>query len=461
MKKRIATLLAAAVLGTTSVSAAAPNNPFADVPASHWAYKAVSDLSRAGLVDGYGDGTFRGDKTISRYEMAVIVARIMSKADKANAEQKATIEKLENEFAGELDKLGVRVKNLENKVDNLKFDGTILARYQNRSVGKWHEENEGWSGYRYGGYDEGETKLNVKLRAHYQVNDEWAAHTESEVNKLFREGSSEDSSFNVNHAWIEGPLGKMHMSLGKFDVKESVDGRERAFDPMFWDIDIMGARLEFGNKIKTKVFYGKGKESQSNIPGLDSGTPTYTAIRFDTSWNQCKAGLMFHDVKPQIDGAYETNLKNSWGKTRAKAVEFNFGTPVKLPFPGNWYTWTDVIKSNASDKNKAFHLGLSYNDPPDTKTPGTWGMWTMYHYEQAYSAVNPFGEAKDWEMTWSQPGGNVGFKGFEIGLNYVPVKNSRIMVREIIGEPVDKTFIRNGKVLDDSKAFRLDWEWYF
>lgn len=74
-----------------AVAVAMAANPFVDVPANHWAYKAVMDLSKAGIVDGMGDGTFKGDKTVTRYEMAQIVAKAMVNADKADAKAKATI----------------------------------------------------------------------------------------------------------------------------------------------------------------------------------------------------------------------------------------------------------------------------------------------------------------------------------------------------------------------------------
>ena len=55
--------------------ARAPATPFADVPADHWAYQAIQSLSADGLIDGYPDGSFNGDRPLTRYEMAAIVAR--------------------------------------------------------------------------------------------------------------------------------------------------------------------------------------------------------------------------------------------------------------------------------------------------------------------------------------------------------------------------------------------------
>jgi len=129
MKKNFVVVLALVfVLGIAGTAFAAAN-PFVDVPAKHWAYEAVSKLAAAGIVDGYGDGTFRGDKTLTRYEMAQIVAKAMAKSDKANAQQKATIDKLAVEFAAELNNLGVRVAKLEKNQPNVKFTGDYRTRY--------------------------------------------------------------------------------------------------------------------------------------------------------------------------------------------------------------------------------------------------------------------------------------------------------------------------------------------
>lgn len=130
MKKTLVTLLALVfVLGIAGTAFAAPANPFVDVPAKHWAYGAVAKLAKAGVVDGYGDGTFRGDRTMTRYEMAQVVAKAMAKSEKADAETKALIDKLAVEFAAELNNLGVRVAKLEKNASNIKLSGDVRLRY--------------------------------------------------------------------------------------------------------------------------------------------------------------------------------------------------------------------------------------------------------------------------------------------------------------------------------------------
>ena len=130
--KKILGLSAVALVMSTGIAAAA-NNPFSDVPADSWAYDAVSTLAADGVIDGYPDGTYQGQKTMTRYEMAQIVARAMAKTDMEKAD-KALVDKLAAEFADELDNLGVRVADLEKKSDNVKFTGTARLRYDDGGI---------------------------------------------------------------------------------------------------------------------------------------------------------------------------------------------------------------------------------------------------------------------------------------------------------------------------------------
>ena len=119
MKKKhlVAAALAVTVVGSSS-SVFAASNPFTDVPQGHWAYDAVAQLAADGVIEDYGDTTFQGDKNITRYEMAQMVAKAMAKKD-VSAADKAAIDKLAAEFAEELNNLGVRVANLEKNADNV------------------------------------------------------------------------------------------------------------------------------------------------------------------------------------------------------------------------------------------------------------------------------------------------------------------------------------------------------
>lgn len=117
MKHFSAKLILAALFAGAAVTASAAN-PFSDVKTDDWSYQAVEKLSAEGVVEGYPDGTFKGDKPITRYEMSQIVAKLMAKQDTLSAEQRQTVGKLSGEYAEELKNLGVRVSELEKKVSD-------------------------------------------------------------------------------------------------------------------------------------------------------------------------------------------------------------------------------------------------------------------------------------------------------------------------------------------------------
>jgi hypothetical protein len=125
--KRLATLVLAASFSLGSLVAlgqGASATPFSDVPANHWAYQAIQSLAADGLVEGYPDGKFKGDRPLTRYEMAVLVARVIAKlqANGAGYASKADLDKLQkliDALKDELDSLGVRVTNLEDALDAL------------------------------------------------------------------------------------------------------------------------------------------------------------------------------------------------------------------------------------------------------------------------------------------------------------------------------------------------------
>ena len=128
-----------------AVIAPAFAQPFADVPTNHWAYDAIAELAAKGLIEGYPDGTFKGDRAMTRYEMAMVVARLLARiesiqipAPQAPQVTKAdldAIQRLVNEFRAELAALGVRVTALEEeinaikaKLDNVRITGGLTYR---------------------------------------------------------------------------------------------------------------------------------------------------------------------------------------------------------------------------------------------------------------------------------------------------------------------------------------------
>ncbi len=113
-------------------------NPFSDVPFSHWSYDAVNKLAAKGILQGYPDGRFKGNQTVTRYALAMVTAKMLANVEQmlesgigTNLVTKAdlqTLEKLTVEFADELALLGVKVTALEDDMQVVKEDVSMLKK---------------------------------------------------------------------------------------------------------------------------------------------------------------------------------------------------------------------------------------------------------------------------------------------------------------------------------------------
>jgi len=122
---------------------------FPDVP-DMWAKDAVAQLAAKGVLEGYPDGTFKGDRAATRYEVAMIVARLLSKMEQematfATRTDLDDLRKVIGSIREELDALGVRVQNLEDNVtkldkriselERITFYGSLDARFVSQRMG--------------------------------------------------------------------------------------------------------------------------------------------------------------------------------------------------------------------------------------------------------------------------------------------------------------------------------------
>jgi hypothetical protein len=226
MKKSL--VLAMAIAMGISASAFAAN-PFSDVPAGHWAYASIAKLAAAGVVDGYGDGTYRGDRLMTRYEMAQIVAKAMAKG--------ANVDRLASEFADELDSLGVRVAKLEKKSDNVKITG--YARYHYKDV-----TGSLLMMLMVTAYD---SKLRTRLWFTGAVNDNWnyVSMLQNDTilldQPMIKAGlTAEGTSFQ--RAYLEGRLGGAKVTAGRYN-QTTVDGN-------LYDNRMDGIKATYGKNVK-------------------------------------------------------------------------------------------------------------------------------------------------------------------------------------------------------------------
>ncbi len=131
--KRIAGLAACALVALSLLARPLPalSTPFSDVPGSHWALDYIKALAADGIIQGYPNGKFDGGRTMTRYEMAAIIARAVSyvQANGANATDMAKLQKLMDAYKDELDALGVRVSTVEDKLASLDKSTQFAQRF--------------------------------------------------------------------------------------------------------------------------------------------------------------------------------------------------------------------------------------------------------------------------------------------------------------------------------------------
>lgn len=260
LKVAIAACFACAAV---TVSAA---NPFTDVSADDWAYQAVASLSDEGVIDGYPDGTFRGDKHVTRYEIAQIVARLMAKEDTLNASQKETLAKLSSQYANELKDLGVRIAELEKKrgatdlITELRIQS--IDRYDNVFKGNVQKHNELSTRVRLNTitpvndrvhlYGQIETILDMNGKESYDVN---RIDPKDKSQTKLRTGYG-DGDFHLNRLWTTYHFGpkqdttnlpygpsKNLIGIGQFPVKMGVTGYT-------YDGEVKGVFASFGDYLK-------------------------------------------------------------------------------------------------------------------------------------------------------------------------------------------------------------------
>ena len=128
LKKMLAVVAAASLVAAAAPAFAA--NPFSDVPMNHWAYDAVEQLSAKGILEGYPNGTFKGNRAMTRYEIATMVARMMA-AGGLSGEDLEKLKALVVEFQPELEALGVKVDGFDSRLSALE-----------KGVGGWRISGE-------------------------------------------------------------------------------------------------------------------------------------------------------------------------------------------------------------------------------------------------------------------------------------------------------------------------------
>ena len=459
MKKLLGLSTAAIIMSTAGVVSAA-SNPFSDVTADSWAYDAVATLSADGVIDGYPDGTYKGGNTMTRFEMAQIVARAMAKTDIDKAD-KALVDKLAAEFAEELDNLGVRVADLEKKSDNVQFSGTARLRYDDGGINATNTKANN---------DDTASHSHIEYWIKGKVNDDWTAIGQIETEFNNETGSITAYGGNdhqVNKVYVEGPLFGGTLKAGRYGefssygriIDTEISGAEWTWgDP---NEGLSGA-LTYGrlkherNMAGTTFNYGEKKNSEGEYEPNDMGIAlgrgdnagAYTSARLKYNFSPVTAMGVTYGHLDHI--TMEDNMYNDYSDDGADMWEIGFNTSVadnltlmaaysKSDRDGVYDSVGDEIKTDG------WFSELRYKKH-DIKDPGSFAIFANYRNVGALSTI-------DATVDYTE-----NIKGWTIGFDYVPIENTTIEVFYINGSQVNATTSDGAQ---DADIFRAQMEFYF
>ena len=467
MKKTLVSALTTAlVVGAASTTFAAAN-PFEDVPADHWAYDAIAQLAADGVIEGYGDGTYRGDQEITRYEMAQMIARAMAKG----GGDKALIDKLAAEFADELNNLGVRVAALEKKVDNVKWGGRLRYRYI-------HMNHEGGTPT----HDANDDRMNVnEIRLRFEpqmkINEHWTGKTRLDYYHMNNmDDAKNEEKVTVDRMWVQGDYKNLQIHLGKLTYATKADYG------LIMNRYISGGSVIIGKDVKVALSLGRVNASNNKLD------PDYALGA--NYFNGSGASLIAGDTAGYgaIEIYNDRSKRFTWG---LGYHQFRNLTNMAYTFPGA----AKAITISEDDNYGIFNLGLGYKFTPDLKLTGAWSRAlsldavdgvdftssakNSYAVQLEYKGavptkVNSWGAYIAWRQIgqaastgWTQYSLTgpqyTGSRGFEIGASWTPMKNVVGCVKWFTGKDL-KAFEGNGigdYLADREKVNTIFTEWSF
>lgn len=394
------TKVLAALVATMAVSAtcAFAANPFVDVPSDSWAYKSVVELADAGIIQGVDGSYFQGERNITRYEAAEMVAKAMAHMDKASVEQRALINKLADEYADELNNLGVRVSNLENKIGNVKLTGDARLRYKYQN-GTTDNDNS-WD-YR------------VRIRANANVNDKTTVTYGI---------SSNNHNFANTDAASNGDKSDVYTDIAKVDTKLGANftasvGRDAAYNLgngygyQYGDA-FDRAQLKYNNgKIAATAGYGKFKEDM----------PSWTVSGSDL--NSVKTGY------GELEGFFGNGSAvgvyyNDFNGKKGFLADDLWGAYASVNFGSKWNALANYEKINANDSkadDPEVWIGKLTYGKASIATPKSWDIWVEYLDADANAYLG--GSTNSWRFNNMD-----NLKSWGAGVDYTFAKNAMFSV---------------------------------
>ena len=434
MKTKLATALMAAL--TISSACAFAANPFVDVPTDSWAYKSVVELADAGIIQGVDGQYFQGNRNITRYEAAEMVAKAMAHMDKASVEQRALINKLADEYADELNNLGVRVSALESRVGNVKLTGDARIRYRHQSdykaAGMGLSDAKGNHGdvSAAGKKNDSSWDYRVRLRANAQVNDRtkvtYGLSTDSQSFSSNSTANSENNNPFTDIAKVDYNFGgkTWNLSVGRTD--KYILGNSYGLN--YGDI-FDRAELKYKND-NFAVTAGYGKFKMVGSDKTFAGTSTVDGVKTGYGeiegffGNGSAVGVYYNDFT-RAGGTTDALLKDSfrgddlWGAY----LSYNFGSKWNILANYEHVNLSNGYKTLDGDDNADLWVAqLTYGKAIKSQ-PGSWSAWVEYLNVEDGAYLG--GSTNSWRFD-SAALNNI--KSWGVGGSYVFAKNAQFNV---------------------------------
>ncbi len=379
---------------------------FADVPTGSWVYDALTQLQKAGIIEGYTDGAFKGDKVLSRYEVAIIVGRAVENSVKANAEQKELITKLQKEFSNELAKIDATLMTGEAKQDTLNdklnLSGYLSARYRNVTQNGDTD------------FGQGMQRLYLWIMGDLKVNDAWSGHIISKSYYFWGRETEVKGATNaatsLTSAWLTGKVGDVEISMGSIGVYLG--------DCMALGEGMNGIRFDFGKNIKTAVFYGQFADTGYFRSGNDPAKTS--ADGYGISFNK--------DItkSTNVNLLFGGNSETFEGQSRAAELAVHQKLGQNLLIRGAY------ARTDADEYNYNYRYGLQYKQM-DFHVRGSYDILLEFAKYQRNGSMNGSCADDNWSLYAAPDSTDKGnytyLHGYAIGFDYAIQKNIDLQTR--------------------------------
>ncbi len=431
IKNMIYGLISVVIFGFSSTGFAQAN-PFSDVSRGNWSYDAIKLLIQQNLVTGYDTTTIKEDQILTRVEMAVIVAKAMSKEDTASDNTKRTIDQLAVEYAEELKAIGVVPKVSQSKLDRFTVNGMARVRFEKGKT-NGPTVDQGGMGKNY----TPNSHINLDLLYNYQLNKDWSLFGESEFGRQLNSGTESQTLQNsiFEQMCVIGPVIGMNVKIGRF-TSVSPYG-------MVYDDKVTGVQFTFGKKLQTIIESGKATSTDDGnitIYSVNDGTVTATSTPYSSQiYNSVLLKTPVSPVSNVQLGYYKIGAYLGHGQSVVQdknigyvtgAFDSNFAKNLNLRLAFS-HSNASAVKTTCSDgttiassKTLGYVARIDYKKADITKI-GSYECFILYRMSPRLSC---YSDTDNWRQ-------NV--KGIRVGCKYVTDINTKLYTWYTFGKDVD------------------------